>query len=188
MKVAGFVLTGGRSTRMGRDKALLPLGGRTLCEQVGDALQTVAEEVFLIGHPERYQNLKYKCLPDLHPDLGPLSGLETALTLNLAEFNLVLSCDTFIPNPQWLQSLLDAAERGPLCAVAQDISGQLQPLCAVYRSGCRKVVSIALQQRRLRMLDLLQELQAHPVPVSGLLANLNTPEQYNEIVNAGRRV
>lgn len=188
MKVAGFVLTGGGSTRMGRDKALLRVGDQTLCERIGDILNSVTEEVFLVGHPERYRNLKYSCLSDLHPDLGPLSGLEAALAANSAEFNLVVSCDTYNLDVQWLQALLAEAERGALCAALQDSSGQLQPLCAVYRSECRTVVSKALQERRLRMMDLLEELEARPVPVDGLLANLNTPEQYDEMVNAGRRI
>ncbi len=173
---------------MGRDKALIKVGDQTLCERTGDLVKCVAGSVLLIGHPERYRHLKYACVPDLHPDLGPLSGLETALSLNLAEFNLVLSCDTFNVNTRWLQALLDEAKSGARCAVAQDVSGQWQPLCAVYRSECRSIVTNALSGGRLRMMDLLRELSAKPVPVDGLVMNLNTPEQFEEMVNGGRRV
>ena len=87
MRVAGFVLTGGLSSRMGQDKALLPMGSQTLCEHIADIVSTVASQVFLIGHPERYGHLKYKCIADLRPGLGPLSGLETALSLDVCEFH-----------------------------------------------------------------------------------------------------
>ena len=188
MKLAGFVLTGGRSTRMGRDKATLPVGGQTLCEHIGDVLTSVAGKVFLVGHPERYAHLKYECRADLHPDLGPLSGLETALEMNAAEFNAVASCDTFHLKAEWLAALLKEAQRGRNCVVAKDAAGNIQPLFGIYRNDCRAVVAKAILERRLRMMDLLQELNASIVKVDGLILNLNTLEEYNEIANAGRRI
>lgn len=187
MKVAGFVLTGGRSSRMGRDKALLPVEGQALCERIGDIVAAVTDEVFLIGHPERYGYLKYQCLADVHPDMGPLSGLETALCLGRAELNVVVSCDGFNLKTVWLRALVAAAEGGARCVVAEDASGNVQPLCAVYRKECRSVVSRALGDGRLRMMDLLRELNAQRVRVDGVVLNVNTPEEYDEIANADRR-
>lgn len=179
MQAAGFVLTGGRSTRMGRDKALLPAGAQTLCEHIGDIVSQVASPVFLVGHPERYAHLKYPCLPDLHPDLGPLSGLETALCASAAEWNVIVSCDIFNLQAEWLRALLEGAQL--LCAVAQDSSGNLQPLCGVYHRECRAIVSKALSEGRLRAMDLLKELNAVPVQLPEIILNVNTPEEYGRI-------
>jgi molybdopterin-guanine dinucleotide biosynthesis protein A len=187
MKVAGFVLTGGRSTRMGRDKATLSIDGQPLCEHIGGVLASVAEKVFLIGHPERYQHLNYECVADIHPDLGPLSGLETALSLACAEFHLVVGCDALNIEPAWLRALLAEAELGRRCVVAEDQSGKRQPLCAVYRSDCLPVVRAALSERRLRMMDLLAELAPRTVKIEGVVSNLNTREEYNGMVHADRR-
>jgi molybdopterin-guanine dinucleotide biosynthesis protein A len=187
MKVAGFVLTGGRSTRMGRDKAMLPIGGQTLCEEIGDVVSSVAEKVFFIGHPERYQHLRYECVADIHPDLGPLSGLEAALGLNRAEFHIVVSCDALNVRAEWLRAMLAEAELGGQCVVAEDHFGKSQPLCGIYRSCCLPVVRKALLERRLRMMDLLTELGARTVKINGVMLNLNTPEEYDEIANADRR-
>ena len=185
--MAGFVLTGGQSSRMGRDKALLPVGPETLGERIGDVLSLVSEEVLLVGYPERYRHLKYRCVADLRPGFGPLSGLETALSLDIAEFNVVISCDAYNVNEKWLQALVLEIERsGALCAVAQDAAGDLQPLCGVYRKECRVIVSKALGEGRLRAMDLLRELDALPVRVNGLVLNLNTPQQYDEIADANR--
>jgi molybdopterin-guanine dinucleotide biosynthesis protein A len=172
---------------MGQDKALLPLGGRTLCEQIAEVVSSVAEKVYLVGHPERYRHLKYECIADVRPGFGPLSGLETALSLGQAEFHVVTSCDLFNVKPEWLRALLWEAERGARCAAVQDGNGDLQPLCAVYRSACRPVVSRALSEGRLRMRDLLKELEASPVKVDGAVLNLNTPEEYHEILNDDSR-
>jgi len=172
---------------MGRDKATLPLNGQTLCEHIGDVLSKMSEKVFLVGHPERYADLKYPCIADLHPDLGPLSGLETALSLEHAEFHLLASCD--VPNLQseWFRPMLAEAARGANCVVAQDASGSIQPLCGVYRSACRPVVAQVITQGRLRMFDLLKELDARFVTVDSVILNLNTPGEYDKIANASRR-
>lgn len=187
MRVAGFVLTGGRSTRMGTDKALLPIGAQTLCEHIGDAVNSVAEKVYLVGHPERYGRLKYACLADVRPDLGPLSGLEAALSLKSAEFYVVTGCDVFNLKPEWLRALILESERGARCAMAEDANGNIQPLCAVYRSECGPIVSRAISQGRLRMMDLVQELGARPVKVNAAVLNLNTPEEYRKIENEHSR-
>jgi molybdopterin-guanine dinucleotide biosynthesis protein A len=178
MKAAGFVLTGGQSSRMGRDKALLPAGGQTLCEHIGDVVSQVASPVFLVGHPERYAHLKYPCLEDLHPGLGPLCGLETALTASAADWNVIVSCDIVNIQADWLRALLAKARP---CAVAQDPAGNIQPLCGVYHRECRAIVSKALSEGRLRAMDLLKELNAAAVPVSEMILNVNTPEQYGRI-------
>ena len=172
---------------MGRDKALLPIGGRTLCEQIAEVVSSVAEKVYLVGHPERYGHLKYECIADVRPGFGPLSGLETALSLGLAEFHVVTSCDLFNVSAEWLRALLWEAERGARCAAVQDLNGDLQPLCAVYGSACRPVVSRALSEGRLRMRDLLKELEASPVKVEGAVLNLNTPDEYRGILNDDSR-
>jgi molybdopterin-guanine dinucleotide biosynthesis protein A len=183
---AGFVLTGGLSSRMGRDKALLPAGSQTLCEHIADVLSVVAQHVMLVGHPERYGHLKYRCLADVRPGLGPLSGLETALSLELAEFCVIASCDAYNLDAAWLRALLAESRRsGALCTVARDSSGKLQPLCAVYRKECRPLVSSALSAGRLRVMDLLKELGAVAVTIPGTVLNLNTPEEYQELLNAG---
>jgi molybdopterin-guanine dinucleotide biosynthesis protein A len=187
MKVAGFVLTGGQSVRMGRDKALLPVGSHTLCEHVAGIVSSVAGNVLLIGHPERYSHLRYRCIADLRPGLGPLSGLETALNLRLAEFNLIASCDAANINTRWLEALLDAAGRhDALCTVIEDGNGKLQPLCGVYRSSCGPLVSKSLSEGRLRAMELIKELGAQPVKVKEIVLNLNTPAEYDELLNAHR--
>jgi len=178
MTAAGFVLTGGKSTRMGRDKALLPAGVQTLCEHIGDVVSQVASPVFLVGHPERYAHLKYPCLPDLHPGLGPLSGLETALCASEADWNVIVSCDLFNLRADWLMALLEKAQ---VCAVAQDSAGTIQPLCGVYHRECRAIVSKAVSEGRLRAMDLLGELNAITVLLPETILNVNTPEEYGRI-------
>src|SRR6185437_4100723 len=93
MQRAGFILTGGRSSRMGSDKALFPWHGTTVVEHLSGMVASVAGSSTLVGHPERYSHLGLPCLADLRPECGPLSGIETALAGTSAEWNLILACD-----------------------------------------------------------------------------------------------
>ena len=73
------VLAGGQSRRMGRDKALLPLGDQTLIERVIAATRPLGYPCFIVGDPATYTHLGLPVHPDRHPGLGPLGGLHTAL-------------------------------------------------------------------------------------------------------------
>jgi len=178
MKTAGFVLTGGDSSRMGRDKALLPAGNSMMVEAVATTLATVTKEAFLVGRPERYSALGFECLPDLRPGLGPLSGLETVLASRRAELNVVVACDLAGLRANWITALLQAMKPEVLCAAVLDRNGKLQPLCAVYRTECLHQVTKAINERRLRAIDLLAELKAVKVNIDDVILNLNTPEEF----------
>jgi molybdopterin-guanine dinucleotide biosynthesis protein A len=185
MKTAGFVLTGGKSSRMGLDKALLPVGNMVLAEQVAETIGQVIDAVFLVGRPERYASLRWECLPDVRPDFGPLSGLETALAAKRGELNFVASCDLAGLQASWITALLRRMDGRVRCAVAVDRNGKRQPLCAVYRSDCLETVTRALNERRLKAMHLLDELEAVSVPVDAVIRNLNTPQEFEEWAKHG---
>ncbi|HEX4810283.1 MAG TPA: molybdenum cofactor guanylyltransferase [Bryobacteraceae bacterium] len=179
MRRAGFVLVGGRSSRMGRDKALLPWKDAPIVEQVAQTVEQAAGNVALIGHPERYRDLNRVCLPDLHPGLGPLSGVETALASGLGHWNLVVACDMPELDAGWLSKLLEIGETGNLaCVAARDESGIVHPLCAVYRTDCLVAVERAIARNSLRAHDLLKDLDAALCDIPGLIPNVNTPEEW----------
>jgi len=95
--VTGFILTGGKSSRMGRDKALLPVGSQTLIEVVMERIQPLVEQVVVIGSPRNVQPLEEQLtrtiLTDLKPDCGPLMGIYTGLMQTKTTLNLFIPCD-----------------------------------------------------------------------------------------------
>ena len=180
MQAAGFVLVGGRSSRMGRDKALLRWESHSLLEDVAARVRDAAGNVALLGPPERYEMFTLECLPDLHPNFGPLAGIETALASARGELNLIVACDMPGVEPHWLQMLLESAERnGALCTVLRDPSGTTHPLCAVYRSACLPVIQRRLNAAQLRVQDAVCELRAAIVDAAAELANLNTQDDWH---------
>ena len=178
-RTAGFVLVGGRSSRMGENKARLKVGSQFLVELVAAVVKQAAGTVTLIGNPQAFTDLPFDCLADAQPGLGPLAGLETALASARAELNLIAGCDMPDLKPADLTRLLEtAAQNKALCTLARDTSGRRHPLCAVYRTEALPYIRTALAGGRLRLLELVEELKAAEVPIDSALRNLNTPEQW----------
>jgi len=178
---AGFVLTGGRSSRMGRDKALLPIEGSVLVERTAERVRAAAGSVTLIGAPGRYAHLGLPVLPDLVPDGGPggpICGIHTALKTTIADWNLVVACDMPRLTAPFLRSLLDRAQaEGKACLVPQTSQG-LEPLCAVYHRRALPAVDWAVHHNVLKMQDFVKTLDPFvwPVPHDIFLENWNTPQ------------
>jgi molybdopterin-guanine dinucleotide biosynthesis protein A len=179
MRTAGFVLVGGKSTRMGQDKALLPWHSRRLVEEVAATVAAVTGTITLVGHPERYANLGIPCLADRRQELGPLAGIEAALETGQGEWNLIASCDMPDINVAVLRCLLDRADQThAFCAAVRDITGQIHPLCAVYHALCLPIIKKSLDEGRLKLMNVLQELRAEYLPIPTKLTNINTPEDW----------
>jgi molybdopterin-guanine dinucleotide biosynthesis protein A len=179
---AGFVLVGGASSRMRRDKALLPYRGSTLAQYVAGEVERAAGSATLVGDPQRYGGLGYPVVRDLAPGAGPLGAICSALRSSAAEWNLVVACDMPRVTAPFLAQLLESAiARDADCLVPAGPSGFPEPLCAVYRAGCLPVLAAAAARGIRKVMDGLAgtELQILPVADPDVFANSNTPEDWD---------
>ena len=156
----GYVLAGGQSTRMGRDKALLEIGGQPLIRSAVNLLKTLTDQVVILGPTEKYGFLDVPVLPDLVPSRGPLSAIYTGLERSGTTVNLFLACDMPLMEGTFLKLL---AERAPLAdAVLMRLDdGSLEPLCAVYNRSCLPTVKANYERQRFKLSDLFPELRTH---------------------------
>ncbi len=178
---AGFVLTGGRSSRMGQDKALLPFQNATLGSYVAAQVAAAAGSATLIGDPERHGALGYPVLADMRPGFGPLGGVETALRNSSARWNLVVACDMPRLTPAFLLELLTRAERAETpCFAPVSPRGGPEPLCAVWRSDVLPMIMGALDRNIRKMAEVLEILHAvyWRVEDASWFENVNTPEDW----------
>jgi molybdenum cofactor guanylyltransferase len=176
---AGFVLAGGRSTRMGTDKAMLSRNGRTLLEQAATQVEEAAGTVVIIGDPLRYGHFRWPVVQDRLPGRGPLGGVVTALEITTSPWNLITACDMPRLDSGFLAGLLDAAVALPAgldCLVPLGRSGP-EPLCAVYHRQALPELRNALERNILKMRRALDSLavQYHSVPDMDRFLNINTP-------------
>lgn len=175
---AGFVLTGGASKRMGRDKALLPYDGKTLVEHVAAMVAQAAGSVVLVGAPDRYEAMGLAAIADTFEPCGPLGGILTALRASEAEWNLIVACDMPGVTVALLVRMLDAARQaGAECLVPVSADGRLQPLCAVYHRSAAARLEEVLRQGRRKVRDCLAALRVAEWHVEdvGAFENVNTP-------------
>jgi molybdopterin-guanine dinucleotide biosynthesis protein A len=207
----GFLLAGGRSTRMGQDKALLPLAGRSLLQIALDKLRTlplaaapriVAVRSDLASHAT--------VIADLQPGCGPLSGIEAALAASARPLNVFLPVDLPLLPAPFLLWMLERAETTGAVMTVPRMNGWPQPLCAVYhrdllgqitaslRAGDYKVMPVVTaaarahsSSRSIDIFDVEQVSSANsellalsPLPPHRWFHNCNTPEDMAGIGNA----
>lgn len=177
---AGFVLAGGRSRRMGRDKALLPYRGRPLILHVAAEVAQIAGSVAIVGGPASYRDLGLTYITDKYPGLGPVGGIATALATRSAEWNVIAACDMPGLKAQFLQGLQSHVRANLDAVVPQTDDGQVHPLCAIYNLSVLPVFEAAAQGQFLKLTDLLPRLRVLFVPTgdSNSCLNLNTPGEW----------
>jgi molybdopterin-guanine dinucleotide biosynthesis protein A len=184
MQAAGYVLVGGNSSRMGRNKAFLPGQFRYVLDDIADSVKAAAGNVTLIGDPSCYHDLGYPCIPDLRRGLGPLSGLEAALVSSHNDLNLILACDIPAIDVAHLRSLLEQALVSKAsCVATRDVTERVHPLCAVYKKECLPVIQCRLDQKRLSLTGLLDEVTTEYVCVEWVVENINTPEEWTRWIS-----
>lgn len=184
MSYTGVILAGGKSSRMGQDKAQLELNGKPLLEYSADALKPLCEEILVIGDPEKLNHFGYKVIPDIFPDSGPVSGIYTALTYARNENCLVLSCD--IPNitTEILEELLEETDFGNIRIAS---CGRIHPLIGMYKKSTTDTFKHCLDQQKLKLLEVIELLETTVHEFSedqkDHFINVNTPsdlEKWNE--------
>jgi molybdenum cofactor guanylyltransferase len=178
---SGFVLVGGASSRMGRDKALLPVGGRTLVEDIAAQVRAAAGSVCLIGAPQKYGHLGLPVVADKIENCGPLGGLYTALSCTEAEWIVLVACDMPGVTAAFLEQLLDAAETSDADCVVPETGGKIDPLCAVYHRRIEPLVASAIDRKLFKMQDFVSTLRTCYWPVADPrpLQNVNTPAEWS---------
>ena len=152
----GFVLAGGKSSRMGMntDKAFLDFGGQTLLDRALSVMGTVCDSVAIVGDPAKfakcgstnYGSAKYKSVvADIFSGCGPLAGIHAALVHSPAELNLMLAVDMPFVSTKLLAFLFAAAEHNDAIVTVPRTTHGLQPLCAVYRRDFSTTAEQALR-------------------------------------------
>ncbi len=181
MDRTGYVLVGGRSSRMGRDKALLPYRGGLLGASVARAVKEAAGSVTLVGNLDLTSVLGMPAIPDLYPGEGPLAGILAALAHTTAAWNLVVACDMPELSAELLRTLIEEAERcEPDALVPVAPSGRPEPLCAVYHRRCRPVIEGAFARGVRKVTEALADLRVlwREAPEAKPFQNVNTPEEW----------
>jgi molybdopterin-guanine dinucleotide biosynthesis protein A len=202
----GLILAGGKSSRMGQDKALLPVNGvpllRSIVEQMGRVCAKVGIAAGDESRAELYRNALsgLKQVPvhfiyDRYPDCGPLAGLHAGLTEVGDGYLFVMACDMPYLSESLLRRMMLRAEEktsdhGGSAADVIHVPGQ--PFHALYHARAAKVVKKQLEMGEYRFMQLLDALQGTTVETDSeeelqAFRNLNTPVAYRAFADTAKR-
>lgn len=185
---------------MGRNKALLLLGGRPMLDRVRDAMTPVVRRVRVIGgaYPgasgSATAETPMELEPDVYPGLGPLSGIHAALATAKCDVVLVVACDLPFVTTEFLRGLVERLEPRFQAVVPIDRSGPI-PVCALYRVTALAALDARFARGELSARDFVASLETRSVegrelseldPEGLCLWNVNTPADYDEARARGR--
>ncbi len=166
-QVSGIVLAGGMSRRLGRNKAVEPLGGVPLIERVLSRLsQITSETVVVVADDRRASELPLpewaRVALDIYPDCGSLGGIFTGLTAAEAEWGIVVACDMPFLNVRLLRQML--GESDGFDAVVPVVDGHPEPTHAVYSKECLPFIERRLRDRDLKIARFFDEVRVNYYP------------------------
>jgi len=173
----GFLLAGGASRRMGRDKASIPWGHGTLLTHSIERMRPVCSDVYVVGTVEP-NNMPVTVLADRESGIGPLAAIQTALSHSTTDWNLIVAVDLPLLSPEMLMWLTNFAAHSCELAIVPRVKSRLQPLSAVYHRDLLSDVECALEKRESSIHRLLERVNTRIIEEDLLIANGFSPEMF----------
>jgi molybdopterin-guanine dinucleotide biosynthesis protein A len=212
IEATGFVTAGGRSTRMGRDKALLEIGSYAMIEYVIDALQPVTSNIAIIANSDEYKRFGFPVFADTNTGIGPLEAIRTALANSSTPLVVLAGCDMPFVTTELFSLLLNIAnERAPETApsnllpadagfetsdfpfavVPLNEVGKPEPLCAIYSTKALQTVTNLISDGVRKVSFLFEQIPSRFVKFEEIrhlqnsalfFENINTPQDFELVV------
>lgn len=187
--ITAIILAGGKSSRMGKDKAFVAFSGRPLIEILIDKISSVFGDLIIVTNkPALYRKYGLRIEVDITKDKGPLAGIYTGLISSEDNYNFIFACDMPFLSRDLIRYM--AGERDGYDAVIPEYNGRLEPLCAVYSKSCIRPIETELSRNNLKISDFTKYINARIIrgdEISKfgsdriLFANINTPEDMNNL-------
>jgi molybdopterin-guanine dinucleotide biosynthesis protein A len=191
VSVSAAIMAGGKSKRMGQDKAWIELDGEPLVKRVADVLAQVADEVIIVANDPKYERLGLRVVRDRYPDGGALGGIATGVGAAAHDTVLVAACDMpFLSVDVWR---LIVGHAGEADVVIPRIGGEFETLHALYTKSCVPHMVRSLAENRLRVISFFDQVRVLAIeepelrasdPTLRSFTNVNTPEELASALSA----
>lgn len=197
LECTAIILAGGKSSRMGQNKALLPLFNKKNIENIAEQCKNVAKEVIVVTNDTKaYAFLGLPLVEDNFKDCGPLAGLEAGLKAASYEKTFVVACDMPFFQGEVIHYLIDGLDSCD--AVVPNIMGTLHPLLAAYQKTCLTPIQRKLQENKRRIIAFFDDVKVRYVTENDVMLpvhhlqkiffNMNTPEEYDNAKKLEREI
>jgi len=184
--ITAFILAGGKSTRMGEQKAFKQIAGKSMMDYAVAQGHSVAEDVFIVGDKIMF-GAYGRIVSDIYPDCGPLGGIHAALDRTKTEFNIIIALDTPFLTKTFLHFMIAQAQESEKMVTVTQMMNRFNPLGAIYRKGFFHIADAALKAGNLKIDSLFPPSDTLVITEAELalqrfdmriFENINTPEDF----------
>jgi len=187
-QISCIILAGGKNARMGREKAYLRIGERTIIEEQSDTLGRIFDEIIIVANSQNYfKNIDAKVVTDIIPDSGPLGGLYSGLAVSSNIHSFLIACDMPFINLELIDYMIKQIGENDI--VIPLSSKGIETLFAVYSLNCLETIRRQIEFRNLKLLDILNFFKVRYIsqeevekfdPKEFSFFNVNSQKDYEE--------
>lgn len=184
--ISGFILAGGKSSRMKSDKALLLIQGEPLLGRMTRLLKPFCQTVAISGNNPDHEDFNLEMVRDLYPGCGPISGIFSSLKHSSTQWNLLVSVDVPFINEDFLQTMVSGI--GNFDCIIPEHEGKVEPLMGLYNKQIIPILEEMIGQGDYKLMNLLSKLNVRYLNCNNmakkfprLFLNMNSPEDYQSI-------
>lgn len=188
MKKTLVILAGGKSKRMGTNKALLKVGDKTLLEHMVNIFKDKFDEIYLsVNEKGNFKDLDINVIEieDIHKGIGPMGGFHAVFTTTGVDKFFACAVDTPFVMPSAAVEMMEQSEDVDICALLKE-DEKTEPLFAVYNRSCLPEIEKMIESKHYRLRELFEKTNVKYIKKYDLnksFANLNTREEYEEALN-----
>jgi len=185
-ELSGFILAGGKSSRMGFDKAFLLVGNKPLLQHMIEVVDPFCQTTAISGQNPDYVEFHLEMVPDVFPECGPISGLYSVLHYSSTEWNLIVGVDMPFLDEKLISYLISNIGDCD-CVIPKHING-VEPLAALYHRRILPVIDTQINEGKFKLTKLLSEINTCFIDCNPMIEknpklfhNMNTLEDYQNI-------
>ena len=184
--ITGIILAGGKSSRMGTDKATLLLKEKTFIQHIIVAMKPLVNNMIIVSDNPNHEEFEIERIEDVIKDAGPLAGIYSGLQYSKTDYNLVVSCDVPLITCEVLKQLSDNYEEG-FDVIQLKSNQKTMPLTAIYKKTCEQLIKKLLDKGERRVRFAVSQFKTKTITLDYNLAsaiiNINNKEEFYAIKN-----
>ncbi|MBV5315405.1 MAG: molybdenum cofactor guanylyltransferase [Prolixibacteraceae bacterium] len=186
LNISGYILAGGKSSRMGTDKALLMFQNEPLLKHMIKLIEPFCNCVSISGQNANYSVFGAEIVPDLFSDCGPIAGIYSTLCHSKSEWNLLVSVDVPFVNDELLHYLISSTGDYDCIVPKHDLG--VEPLIGLYHKRVIPIIEDMIKGGDYKLMNLVQKLNTRFLDCNSLIKsnsrlfmNINHPKDYQSI-------
>ncbi len=181
--IPAYILCGGKSSRMQREKGLVLLHNKAFIHHIINCLESITDSIFLVTSNTDYKQFNLPLVGDVYPERGPLGGIHAALKHTSAGRILILSCDIPLITKEILKQLILKSEMDKKSIYFTVTEDKWHPLIGIYSKNLLEDLDRTLKENRLKVIDFIKSQTYREVNVAdaAALTNINTPQDLVEL-------